>query len=86
MKVFILDIRSIEIIGNNTCILKLYHINLKTIFTHLLTTKKPKIEQMQDSNLFKWDSIWKNMAFKSIKIKERETLYKHMDEILPTRK
>ena len=58
MKVFILDIRSIEIIGNNTCILKLYHINLKTIFTQLLPTKKPKIGQMQDLFLILRQEVW----------------------------
>ena len=65
---------------------KFPYINSKMMYFHLLPIEKPKIEYMYDNSLFKWSSIWKNIAFKYIHVKERELLFKYIHEILPTKK
>ena len=65
---------------------KFPHINSKTIYMHILPKEKPRIESIYDDSLFKWESIWKNIAFKFIQVNEREFVFKYMHEILPTRK
>ena len=65
---------------------KFPHIDSKTIYTHLVPIKKPRIEYLYDKSIFKWKSIWKNIAFKFIQVNKREIVFKYMHEILPTRK
>ena len=65
---------------------KFPHIDSKTIYTHLVPIKKPRIEYLYDNSIFKWKSIWKNIAFKFIQVNKREIVFKYMHEILPTRK
>ena len=62
------------------------NINSKNMYMYLMPIEKPKIEEMYDSSLFKWKSMWKNITFKYIQVNERELIFKYMHEILPTMK
>ena len=62
------------------------HMDLKTMYSYIAPAEKPKIESLYDNNIFKWSSIWRNIAFRYIQVKEREFVYKYMHEILPTKK
>ena len=79
-------IQIIETIVKCLHIPKFPDINSKTMYLYLMPKDKPKIEEMYDSSIFRWSSMWKCISFKYIHVKEREIIFKYMHEILPTRK
>ena len=59
-------------------------ITAKLIYEQIRETCRPTIESLY--GLYNWDSIWKNLSSVFVVINERETLYKYLHEILPTKK
>ena len=60
------------------------HISSKLIYANIKTKHNPTIEMHY--GLYKWKSIWNNLCSAFILLNERETLFKYLHEILPTKK
>ena len=54
------------------------------IYENIIPKHKPTIESHY--GLYNWISIWKNVPSVFIMLNERETIYKYLHEILPTKK
>ena len=65
---------------------KFPYIDSKMMYSYIKPEEKPKIENQYDNNIFKWPSMWKNIAFRFIQVQEREFIFKYMHDILPTKK
>ena len=60
------------------------NISSKSIYENIIPKHKPTIESHYE--LYNWISIWKNVTSKCILLHERETIFKYLHEILPTKK
>ena len=60
------------------------NITSKSIYENIIPKHKPSIESLY--GLYNWESIWENVPSKFIMLNERETIYKFLHEILPTKK
>ena len=59
-------------------------LSAKMIYKKIMPNYSPNIENLY--GLYNWSSIWKNLSSAYILVHEREIMYKHLHEILPTKK
>ena len=60
------------------------HITSKIIYEEIMPKCRPNIETLY--GIYNWSYIWKNISSVFILLTERETIYKYIHEILPTKK
>ena len=75
---------TISIVQKCTHIRKFPNISAKIIYKEIMPKNKPIIEESY--GLYNWKQIWNNLASNLILHTERETLFKYLHEILPTKK
>ena len=60
------------------------HVKTNTIYEEIKPKCRPAVEE--NYPLFKWKEVWRNIGFHHITPTERDTLYRHLHEILPNNK